>query len=154
MLATWITYDRTLLQKFHCFVITRWNVWFEAAFYHHAEHLDLYISIVNAETENGSTRQLRQLLTLLHGNQLNELREQLEFLVVHCERLIKTLKSREAKKEFKATDIHNSMSDLLSWLHNPGFPYSTESCKAPWRTPPSKLADLCRWREVWESNKE
>jgi len=46
-------------------IITRWNTWFEAALYH-AEHLDEYISFVDAEIEHGCTQQLRKLSTLLH----------------------------------------------------------------------------------------
>ena len=106
------------LPKVH--VITRQNTWFEVALYH-AEHMDLYMSFVDPEMENGSTQQLHQLSTLLHGKQLNELQTELEFLVVRCERLIKMLKSLEAR-EFKAIDIYNTLSDMLSWLCNPEFP--------------------------------
>ena len=81
--------------------------------------------------------------TLLHDKQLNELRAELEFLVVHCERLVKTLKSLEAR-EFKATDIYNKMSDLLSWLRNPGFPYSTGSCEDAMT---NAAAKLCKYGE-------
>jgi len=96
-------------------VITRWNTWFEAALYH-AEHLDVYVIFVDAEIEHGSTQQLRKLSTLLHNEQqLNELRAELEFLAVHCQRLITDLKSLE-ERQFKAVDIYNSMADLLSWL--------------------------------------
>lgn len=96
-------------------MITRWNTWFEAALYH-AEHLDVYVIFVDAEIEHGSTQQLRKLSTLLHNEQqLNELRAELEFLAVHCQRLITVLKSLE-ERQFKAVDIYNSMADLLSWL--------------------------------------
>jgi len=120
-------------------VITRWNTWFEAALYH-AEYLDHYISFVDAEMEDGSTQQLRRLSTLLHGPQLNELRAELEFIAVHCERLMKTLKSLEAR-EFKATDIYNKMADLLSWMRNPGVPFATNCCEDAMINAATKLSE-------------
>ena len=120
-------------------VITRWNTWFEAALYH-AEHLDHYICFVVEEIEHGSTQQLRNLSSLLHSDELNVVRAELEFLAVHCERLIKVLKSLEAR-QFKATEIYNQMADLLSWLRNPGFPYATASCEDAMNNAATKLAE-------------
>ena len=120
-------------------VVTRWNTWFQAALYH-GEHLDHYISFVDAEIEHGSTQQLRKLSTLLHGEELNVLRAELEFLAVHCERLIKVLKSLEAR-QFRATEIYNQMADLLAWLRNPGFPYATASCEDAMNNAAAKLAE-------------
>ena len=127
-------------------VITRWNTWFEAALYH-GEHLDDYISFVEAETEHGSTQQLRKLSALVNGEQLLELRAELEFLAVHCERLIKILKSLESR-EFKAADIYNKMRDLHAWLHNPGFPVAITSCEDAMQNAAGKLS------EYLEGNKQ
>jgi len=121
-------------------MITRWNTWFEAALYH-AEHLDVYVIFVDAETEHGSTQQLHKLSTLLHNEQqLNELRAELEFLAVHCQRLITVLKSLE-ERQFKAVDIYNCMADLLSWLRNPGFPYATPGCEDAMTNAAEKLSE-------------
>jgi len=121
-------------------VITRWNTWFEAALYH-AEHLDVYVIFVDAEIEHGSTQQLRKLSTLLHNEQqLNELRAELEFLAVHCQRLITVLKSLE-ERQFKTVDIYNCMADLLSWLCNPGFPYATSGCEDAMTNAAEKLSE-------------
>jgi len=106
-------------------VVTRWNTWYYAVLYH-GEHLDYYISLVDAEIENGSTQQLHKLSTILHGDKLNVLRSELEFLAVHFEQLIKVLQLLEAR-QFKATKIYNQIADLLAWLRNAGFPYATAS---------------------------
>ena len=76
-------------------VITRWNTWFEAALYH-VENLDHYILFVDEEMQNGDMQQLRKLSALLHGEQVDKLQAELEFIAVHCECLIKLLKSLEA----------------------------------------------------------
>jgi len=115
-----------------------WNTWFEAAQFH-AETLDHYISVVEEEVKNADTQQLRKLSALLHREQVNELRAELELTAVHRERLIKTLNMLEAR-EFKTVKIHK-MGDLLSWLHNPGLLYATPSCEEAMTNAATKLAE-------------
>jgi len=100
--------------KLHCFTQKIW----------------ITTSFVNKEIQNRDTEQLRKLcsLLLLHGDQVDELRAELEFIAVHCDSVIKSLKALEAQ-EFKASEIFNEMSDVLLWLHNAGFPYATSSCE-------------------------
>ena len=121
-------------------VVTRWNTWFAAALYH-ANHLEYYSSFVDTEIENcGATLQLTKLADLLRGEKSELLRTELEFLAVHCERLMKTLTSLE-EHEFKSVDIYNKVVDLLSWLRNPGFPYATSNCEDSMVNAAAKLSD-------------
>jgi hypothetical protein len=39
-----------------------------------------------------------------------------------------TLKALEGH-EFRAVTIPNTVTDLLSWLRNPGFPFVTAACE-------------------------
>jgi len=41
----------------------------------------------------------------------------------------------------KAVDIYNCMADLLSWLHNPGFPYATPGCEYAMTNAAEKLSE-------------
>ena len=65
--------------------------------------------------------QLHKLFEILTGDRALVLQAELEFLAVHCQRLMNTLKALE-NHEFHSVDIFNTMSDLLSWLRNPWFP--------------------------------
>ena len=120
-------------------VITRWNTWFEAALYH-AAHLDHYVTFVAREIEkSGSTLHLQTLSKLLYGDQLEQLQAELDFLALHCQRLVGTLTSLEGQS-YMAVDIYNKMSDLLSWMRSPGFPYATSSCEVAMLKASTKLA--------------
>jgi hypothetical protein len=119
-------------------VVTRWNTWFKAALYH-GEHLQYYRTFIENEIGHvGSTVQLHKLLEILKDDSALVLQAELEFLAVHCERLINTLTSLESH-EFRSVGIYNTTSDMLSWLHNPGFPPVTEACEAATRNAAAKL---------------
>jgi len=66
------------------------------------------------------------------------LQAELEFLSVHCERLMNTLKALESH-ELRAVTIHNTVSDLLAWLRNPGFPFATAACETAMTNAAAKL---------------
>ena len=105
-------------------VVTRWNMWFSAALYHR-QHLQYYRTFVENElAQCGSTVQLHKLLDILQEESALVLQAELEFLSVHCERLMNTLKALE-NDDLHAVTIHNTVSDLLSCLRNPGFPFAT-----------------------------
>lgn len=119
-------------------VITRWNTWFSAALYH-AEHVQYYRTFVENEiAQVGSTVHLRKLLNILQGQLALVLQAELEFLSVHCERLMNTLKALEGR-ELRAVSIYNNVSDLLSWLRHPGFPFATAACEAAMTNAAAKL---------------
>lgn len=126
-------------------VLTRWNTWFEAALYH-AEHLEFYREFVNNEIlQIGSTIQLNKVLSLLEGDSLQLLQAELEFLAVHCERLIGTLKSLESH-EFRSFSIFNTVTDLLSWMRSPSFPYALQSCEMAMNNAALKLSEYVEGR--------
>lgn len=99
-------------------VATRWNTWFNTALYH-GEHLQYYRTFIENEiVQVGGTLQLHKLLEILKGDSALVLQTELEFLAVHCERLINTLTALESR-EFRSVGIYNTASDMLSWLRNP-----------------------------------
>lgn len=120
-------------------VITRWNSWFEAVLYH-AEYLEHYVSFVASEiAHSGATIQLNKLSALLQNtDRLNELRAELEFVTVHCQPIMKTLTSFEAKS-FMAVDVYNKVSDLLSYLKSSVFPLATSNCENAKQNAAAKL---------------
>ena len=119
-------------------VITRWNTSFRAALYH-GEHVQYYRTFVENEiAQCGSTVQLRKLLDILQEESALVLQAELEFLSVHCERLMNTLKALESH-ELRAVTIHNTVSDLLAWLRNPGFPFATAACETAMTNAAAKL---------------
>lgn len=121
-------------------VITRWNTWFAAALYH-ANNLQFYLSFVTKEIEDvGSTIQLRKLADLLVGQQAELLQVELEFVSLHCERLMNTLTMLETQS-YLSVHVHNKVFDLLAWLRDPGFPYATSDCEAAMSGAAEKLAE-------------
>ena len=76
----------------------------------------------------------------MRGEKSELLRTELEFLAVHCERLMKTLTSLE-EHEFQSVNIYNKVVDLLSWLRNPGFLYATTNCEDSMVNAAAKLSD-------------
>jgi len=119
-------------------VVTQWNTWFKAVLYH-GEHVQYYRTFIETEIARvGGTVQLHKLLEILKVDRA--LQAELEFLVVHCQHLMNTLKALESHK-FHSVDIFNTTSDLLSWLHNPGFPPAMEACETATRNAAAKLED-------------
>ena len=109
-------------------VITQWNTWFCSAIYH-ANYFEHYAAFVDKVIKDvRSTIQLRKLEKLLNGPQSQELLAELEFIAVHCQQLINTLKLFEGH-QFLAFDVYNKVVDLLSWLRTSGFPFATISCE-------------------------
>jgi len=53
------------------------------------------------------------------------------------------LKSLESR-DFKAADIYNKMTDLLAWLRNPGFPYTTAGCEDAMVNAAAKLSEYLK----------
>jgi len=84
--------------------------------------------------------QLHKLLEILTSDRAVVLQAELEFLAVHCQRLMNTLKALESH-EFHSVDIFNTTSDLLSWLRNTGFPAATGACEAATTNAAAKLED-------------
>ena len=121
-------------------VLTRWNTWFSAALYH-GNHLHYYADFIESEiTQVGTTIQLRKLLMMLRGNQFEQLQALLEFIALHCERLMNTLKALESH-DYRSVDIYNTVRDLLSWLRSPGFMFATSGCEAAMQNAVEKLSD-------------
>ena len=89
-------------------VVTRWNSWFSAAIYH-ANYIDYYTSFVEKEIEHCTTVQLRKAAALLGGENLAVLHAELEFVAVHCDRLMKTLLSLESHS-FMAIHVYNKVA--------------------------------------------
>ncbi len=121
-------------------VITRWNTWFAAALYH-ANHLQYYKFFVTKEIDDiGGSVQLRKLTELLQGEQAEILRAELEFISLHCERLMNALTSVESQS-LLSVHVYNKMFDLHAWLRNPGFPYATSDCEDAMIAAANKLAE-------------
>ena len=81
---------------------------------------------------------------MLRGNQFEQLQAELEFIALHCERLINTLKALESH-DCRSIDIYNTVRDLLSWLRSPGFPFATSGCETAMQNAVEKHSDYVEW---------
>jgi hypothetical protein len=109
-------------------IITQWNSCLEAVVYH-SQHISHYAGFIELEKGDvGSTVELEKLAKMLKGEKLVELRQELNFIASHSDRIMKTLTAFEGHV-FLVKDVYNTVSDLLAWLQTPGTLFPTPNCE-------------------------
>ena len=126
-------------------MLTRWNTSFSTTLYHR-NHLHYYADSIESKiTQVSATIQQRKLLTILRGNQFEQLQTELEFIVLHCERLMNTLKILKSH-DYRSVGIYNTVCDILSWLRSPCFPFAISGYGAALQNAAEKLSDYVEGR--------